>query len=130
MDALADHEHADHPGYARRISKGVETHMFTVFRAGLIVLALGAVIPNVVEAQLLGRHSHRCCRKCTRPMPECCCPPVVAPVVTPAVVPQTTLQPVVETRYRQESVVTHRDVVETHVRREAYLETVPVTCFE
>jgi hypothetical protein len=40
------------------------------------------------------------------------------------------MQPVVETRYRQEQVVTARSVVETHYRNEAYTETVPVTAFD
>jgi hypothetical protein len=46
------------------------------------------------------------------------------------VIQQTTLQPVVETQYRQEQVVTAKSVVETHYRNEAYTETVPVTAYD
>jgi hypothetical protein len=43
---------------------------------------------------------------------------------------QTTLQPVVETQYVQQPVMTHRDVVETQFRTEAVTQQVPRTVFE
>ena len=43
---------------------------------------------------------------------------------------QTTLRPVVQTQYRQEQYLTYRDVPTVQVRREAYVENVPVTTYQ
>ncbi|MDB5391630.1 MAG: hypothetical protein JWM11_7276, partial [Planctomycetaceae bacterium] len=80
------------------------------------------------------------CHRCQRALPQCGCAqpmltqPIIptCPVIQPApvMVPQTTMQPVYETQYRPQQVVTNRTVVETQYRTEAYAETVPVQSFQ
>lgn len=69
-----------------------------------------------VAAQIMG-HPADCCGHCRRPRIKCCCPPV-QPVC---------VQPVVQTQLCPQPVVSYRDVTETHVRQEQYVEQVPVT---
>ncbi len=74
------------------------------------------------------------CHRCQREAPMCGCPaPVMtAPIIpaAPLMVPQTTMQPVYETKYCPQRVVTNRTVVETQYRAEAYTETVPIQTTE
>ena len=74
------------------------------------------------------------CHRCRRETPQCGCP---APMMTqplipaaPLMIPQTTMQPVYETKYCPQRVVTNRTVVETQYRAEAYTETVPIQTTE
>lgn len=69
------------------------------------------------------------CVTCHLPPPSCVCVVPVVPVI-PVVPVQTTLRPVVQTQYRQEQVVTYRDVPTIQHRREAFIEQVPVTAYE
>lgn len=69
-----------------------------------------------VMAQVVGQPAD-CCGHCRRPRIRCCCPPVQA--VCP--------QPVVQTQLCPQPVVSYRDVTETRVRQEQYVESVPVT---
>lgn len=64
----------------------------------------------------------RPCMGCHMPPPACACP-APAPML-PAPV---SMRPIVQTQYRQEQFVTYRDVPRTQVRREAFVEQVPVT---
>lgn len=88
------------------------------------------------RTRIVNRGGH--CHRCQRESAQCNCaqPMLSAPVITqpaapiiesaPVMVPQTTMQPVYETKYRPQQVVTNRTVVETQYRTEAYTETVPV----
>lgn len=62
------------------------------------------------------------CFACHYPAPACVCPP--PPVY------HTGFQPVLQTQYRTEQFVTYQQVPRTEIRREAYVERVPVTTFE
>lgn len=74
------------------------------------------------------------CRRCQQAAPQCGCPaPMMTEPIIPAaplMVPQTTMQPVYETKYCPQRVVTNRTVVETQYRAEAYTETVPIQTTE
>ncbi|MES2791260.1 MAG: hypothetical protein V4719_16715 [Planctomycetota bacterium] len=74
------------------------------------------------------------CHRCQRQTPNCGCaaPMMVQPIIpaAPIMVPQTTMQPVYETKYCPQRVVTNRTVTETQYRAEAYTETVPVQTTE
>lgn len=74
------------------------------------------------------------CHRCRQEAPQCGCPtPMLAPPLVPSaplMVPQTTMQPVYETKYCPQRVVTNRTVTETAYRAEAYTETVPVQTTE
>lgn len=90
-----------------------------MWRAGLMCLGLSmswlaGISP--VAAQVMG-HPADCCGHCRRPRIKCCCP-AVQPVC---------VQPVVQTQLCPQPVVSYRDVTETHVRQEQYVEQVPVT---
>ena len=93
--------------------------MSSAVRGGLVLLFLFTLLPDSAEAGLFcnrcqkarrPRHCHSCqkvnCTTCAPPVNCCVCPPVQE------------MHPVVETRYRQEQVVTPRTVVETHYRSE------------
>ena len=114
-----------------------------VLRAGLICVALATLAPAAAQAQLFGRLFDTC-GVCRQSANACCCPggcapacpPVcaaAAPVCPPPVCAQaacTTLQPVVETQYRQQQIVTYKDVAETAYRQEAVQQVVPKTTYE
>ncbi|WLD11251.1 hypothetical protein [Planctellipticum variicoloris] len=90
-----------------------------MWRAGLMCLGLttcwlAGISP--VAAQVMG-HPADCCGRCRHPRIKCCCP-AVQPVCA---------QPVVQTQLCPQPVVSYRDVTETHVRHEQYVEQVPVT---
>lgn len=90
-----------------------------MWRAGLMCLGLtmswlAGISP--VAAQVMG-HPADCCGRCRHPRIKCCCP-AVQPVC---------VQPVVQTQLCPQPVVSYRDVTETHVRQEQYVEQVPVT---
>jgi hypothetical protein len=80
------------------------------------------------------------CHRCQQALPQCGCAqpmltqPIIpsCPVIQPAplMVPQTTMQPIYETKYRPQQVMTNRTVVETQYRTESYAETVPVQSFQ
>ena len=74
------------------------------------------------------------CHRCQRATPNCGCatPMITQPLIpaAPLMVPQTTMQPVYETKYCPQRVVTNRTVVETQYRAEAYTETVPIQTTE
>ena len=89
--------------------------MPTAIRGLVVIVAMGAVFPNIVGAGLFRGPSDPCCGTCQRPQPQCDC---------------VALKPIVETRYRQEPVVTYRDVPQTEYRLEAHTETIPVTTYE
>lgn len=102
------------------------------YRNWLVATAVVAiVIPATSMAGLFGP-----CGFCGLPFASCFCAPChvchLAPAacLCPAPVYQTGLRPVVQTQYRQEQVVTYRDVPRTQVRREAFVEQVPVTAYE
>lgn len=95
-----------------------------------VLLAVGvlmAAAPAVTSAGIFRRCEPRSCRRCTRPVINCCCPAAI-PAAT--VVPQTTMVPVTETQYVQQPIMTQRDVVETQYRNEAFTTTVPKTVFD
>ncbi len=90
--------------------------MSSTLRCCLVLVSTGLVCPNVVQAQLVRNIFDNCgCPICQHPCPQCIC---------------TAMNPVVETQYRQQQVVTYRDVPQTELRQEAYWETVPVTTYE
>ncbi|MEX0716773.1 MAG: hypothetical protein WD066_09305 [Planctomycetaceae bacterium] len=89
--------------------------MKSLLRHALMVLPLAALAPVVAEAQYFpGRH-HDPCATCAMPVAQCGCH---AP------------RPVVETRYRQENVVTYRNVAETQYTQQSVVERVPVVKHE
>ncbi|MBW3543244.1 MAG: hypothetical protein KY476_23565 [Planctomycetes bacterium] len=81
--------------------------LFTAWIASLA--AALSTMPGLAQGPIL---SDPCCHHCGLMPARCTC---------------TTLQPVVETRYRQEAVVGYRDVVRSGARSEPICETVPVT---
>lgn len=82
--------------------------MLNWIRSWMFLAAFGAVGSAAAEAQII--HN-----SCGQPPAQCTC---------------TALQPVVETRYRQEQYVRYRDIPQTEYRQEARLETIPVTAFK
>jgi len=68
-----------------------------------------------------------CCGVCQLPAPTCACPAPVLPPPQPVF--QTQYKPVVETQFRQQQVVKYQDVPQVQYRREAYVESVPVTTY-
>lgn len=90
--------------------------------------------PNVRSRVRIVNRVH--CHRCQRSVPQCACsapmltqpiiPTCPIPVPAPVMVPQTTMEPVYETKYRPQQVVTNRTVVETQYRTESFAETVPV----
>ena len=73
------------------------------------------------------------CHRCQRATPCNCVAPMISEPIIPAaplMIPQTTMQPVYETKYCPQRVVTNRTVVETQYRAEAYTETVPIQTTE
>ncbi len=102
------------------------------YRNLLVAAAVVAVVlPATSLAGLFGP-----CGFCGLSFASCFCPPcqvchhAPAACACPQPVYQTGLRPVVQTQYRQQQVVTYRDVPRTEVRREAYVENVPVTAYE
>ena len=96
--------------------------MFNLIRGGLVLVVVMAAFPAVSEAQLFGKRKHDCCcHTCNKPVAQCGCA---------AIVPQTTYQPVLETQYAQQPVLTQRDVVETQYRTEPVTQTVPTTAYD
>lgn len=102
------------------------------YRNLLVAAAVVAVVlPATSLAGLFGP-----CGFCGLSFSSCFCPPcqmchhAPAACACPQPVYQTGLRPVVQTQYRQEQVVTYRDVPRTEMRREAYVEQVPVTTYE
>ncbi|MEX0704339.1 MAG: hypothetical protein WD069_19720 [Planctomycetales bacterium] len=89
--------------------------MKSLFRCGLMVLSLAALAPTAAEAQYFPASYPDPCGTCARPAAQCTC---------------HAARPVVETRYRQENVVTYRNVAETQYRQEAHVERVPVVKHE
>ncbi len=90
--------------------------MSSTLRCCLVLIGTGLVCANVVQAQLVRNIFDNCgCPICQHPSAQCIC---------------TAMKPVVETQYRQQQVVTYRDVPQTEYRQEAYWETVPVTTYE
>ncbi len=79
---------------------------------GCVVLAVSAGAVEYARAQLPIPGHSACCAHCQLPPQTCTC---------------TTFQPVVETRYRQQNVVSYQDVTRVGYRQEAHCETVPVT---
>lgn len=96
----------------------------------LVMSVVGVGLPTPAAAQSDCGHCGKCatcikwkpCVKCKKPKCKCCCPPA-QPV-------QMTMKPVYETCYRKEQQVTCRQFVETHMRDETYLETIPVTKYD
>jgi hypothetical protein len=71
---------------------------------------VGTTVPaGFAAAQVL---HHGCCSSCSLPATTCVCQSV---------------QPIVETSYRQQQVVTYQNVAETHLRQENVVQRVPVT---
>lgn len=89
--------------------------MWKIFGSGLLLTALTTACPSPAEAQLCRHVLGSCCRTCTLPPSTCTC---------------TTFQPVVETRFRQENIVTYQDVTRVGVRQETQIENVPITTFD
>lgn len=89
--------------------------MVSTFRNWVLIAIFGLALPPVTHAQLF-RNPFRlhCCHTCQQPQVHCTC---------------TATQPVVETTYRSEPVVTYRDVSQTEYRQQAYTETVPQTTY-
>lgn len=81
--------------------------MWDGIRNWMLLAAIGACSATA-EAQVI--HN-----SCGQPAAQCTC---------------TALKPVVQTQYRQEQYVTYRDIPQTEYRREAHLETVPVTTYK
>ncbi|MFG0335847.1 MAG: hypothetical protein ACF8TS_21010 [Maioricimonas sp. JB049] len=110
--------------------------------AASVALA-GTTIPLAAQAQCLpcpldpcfwcGLGSALClcppngCGVCQLPAPSCCCPAPVLPPPQPVF--QTQYRPLVETQYRQQQVVKYQEVPQLEYRREAYVESVPVTTY-
>jgi len=101
--------------------------MRIILRSSVLIMALGASVPTVLQNEIQAGNAHCCCRVCRQPCGRCCCP---APAPAVQVVPQTTYQPVVETQYAQQPVLQQRDVIATEYRTEPVLETVPATVVE
>ena len=108
--------------------------MLRALRAGFVLVAMVGLFPAVGEScthcRKLGRNF---CDACNQPAASCCCPPSGPPTLLPPMVSQTviqtTVQPVAETHYRPQKIVTCRDVCETRIKKELYTECVPVqTC--
>ena len=74
-------------------------------------IGLAAVTASNATAQVFGHRGHAC-QQCQLPVAQCHC--------------QTT-RPVLQTTLQPHQVVTYRDVTETHIRQEQYVEQVPVT---
>ncbi|MFO1023399.1 MAG: hypothetical protein U0903_22310 [Planctomycetales bacterium] len=105
--------------------------MFRILVSLSLVMTLVVSLPSKqAVAQSECGHCGKCatcikwkpCTKCKKPKCKCCCPPA-QPV-------QMTMKPVYETCYRKEQQVTCRQFVETHMRDETYLETIPVTKYD
>lgn len=111
--------------------------MTLVKRVAVMIGVLSVAVPATSWACLPGLFcgmpfGHCICPPCVTchlPPPSCICVVPVVPVI-PVVPVQTTLRPVVQTQYRQEQVVTYRDVPTIQHRREAFIEQVPVTAYE
>jgi hypothetical protein len=107
--------------------------MSTIKKLAVIAAVLSVVVPATSWACfpcLFG------CGGCGMPWASCLCPPCITCHHPPAmctcavpVVPVVAV-PIVQARYRQEQFVTYRDVPSVHVRREAYVENVPVTTYQ
>lgn len=98
--------------------------MLHAIRASLMLTAVAAVVPVLLQSEAQAIHFHHCCRVCRYPVNRCCCP---RPTVQ--VIPQTTYQPVYETQLTQRQVLQYRDVAATEYRTEAFVEMVPRTSY-
>lgn len=86
--------------------------MKSLFRHVSLFALLAALVPPVAaHAQFFPGRIADPCGTCAMPLAQCTC---------------QTARPVVETRYRQENVVTYRNVAETRYAVEAHVERVPV----
>lgn len=84
---------------------------------GWVVLAAGSAIalPVAVKAQVFPAHGPGCCESCTLPAPQCQC---------------TRTRPVVQTQLQARAVTVMQPVTETRVRQEQCVQQVPVTTVE
>jgi hypothetical protein len=82
---------------------------------GLIVTLVAVAGPVAMQAQVFPARRPGCCDACTLPVAQCHCA-------------QT--RPVVQTQWQPQQVTTLRQVSETHVRRESYVEQIPITTTE
>jgi len=87
----------------------------SIFQFSLVLMSLGIFTPIAGQAQHFSNHCSTCCQTCQQPRPQCVC---------------TAIRPMVETTYRQQQVVTYKDVARTEYRQQAYYETVPVTTYQ
>lgn len=82
---------------------------------GLLSTALALAVPSVGQAQFPPPALGTCGGSCGLPAASCAC---------------ATLQPTIETSFRQQNVLTYQDVARVGLRQEAHVENVPVTSFE
>jgi hypothetical protein len=102
-------------------------------RVAVVLAVLAVAVPATVGAGIFA-HCGICglnfgfglgcgcgpCGMCHMPRPACVCPAPVLPA-------PVSMVPVTQTHFRQEQFVTYRDVPRTEIRREAFVEQVPVT---
>lgn len=81
------------------------------FRCSLILACLAIAVTRPAAAQIPFSIGDPCCAECRQAAAVCEC---------------STVRPIVETRLRQQQVVSYRDVTETQYRQETYTETIPV----
>ncbi len=86
--------------------------MIRILQTTVALLAIGTAAPIHADAQVLTQVGTVHCNPCLQPQAQC-----------------VTMQPVVETQYRQQQVTTYRDVTETRYRQEACVQKVPVTTY-
>ncbi|MFN0050858.1 MAG: hypothetical protein ACKV0T_01620 [Planctomycetales bacterium] len=94
--------------------------MLLNIRPTLLLVALLATTPVMVQSPVRAADANCCCQQCQRPVARCCCR-------APA---QAALQPVVETQYAQQPVLQQRDVTTTEYRQEPVVQSVPTTVYE
>lgn len=120
----------------------------TVFLRRLVLVSVAAWIcgghvmsqdacPTCVKSKIKTVYRTHC-HRCKRMRPQCGCQqPMLMPMPVQTysppmiqAVPQTTYEPVYETQYRPQQIVTNRPVLETQYRTESYVENVPVTRYD